>query len=110
MTPRRNWREHVERQLGFVFHTINDAPYWDETACYVFTTGEVDELEAASGELEQMGSNSSTESSGPAMPPIGACVSRSWRGLPSSAAGPVARRISTVVAHTTYIILLEAEI
>ena len=54
MTPRQNWREHVERQLGFVFHTINDAPYWDETACYVFTTGEVDELEAASGELEQM--------------------------------------------------------
>ena len=54
MTPRRDWREHVERQLGFAFHTINDAPYWDETACYVFTTGEVDELEAASSELEQM--------------------------------------------------------
>lgn len=53
-TPRPDWREHVERDLGFAFHTINDAPYWDETACYVFTAAQVDELEAATGELEQM--------------------------------------------------------
>jgi glutathionylspermidine synthase len=52
--PRPDWREHVERDLGFHFHTINDAPYWDETACYAFSAAEVDELEAASGELEQM--------------------------------------------------------
>ena len=54
VTPRRDWREHVERDLGFVFHTINDAPYWDETACYVFTAAQIDELEAATGELEEM--------------------------------------------------------
>lgn len=54
MTPRPDWREHVERDLGFHFHTINDAPYWDETACYAFSAAEVDQLEAASGELEQM--------------------------------------------------------
>ena len=52
--PRPDWREHVERDLGFAFHTINDAPYWDETACYAFTEAQVDELEAATGELEQM--------------------------------------------------------
>jgi glutathionylspermidine synthase len=54
-TPRRpDWREHVERDLGFAFHTIDGAPYWDETACYEFTAAEVDELEAATEELEQM--------------------------------------------------------
>lgn len=52
--PRPDWRGHVERDLGFAFHTINDAPYWDETACYAFTATQVDELEAATGELEQM--------------------------------------------------------
>ncbi|MGZ9021228.1 MAG: glutathionylspermidine synthase family protein, partial [Rhodoplanes sp.] len=53
-TPRPDWRVHVERDLGFVFHTTGDAPYWDETACYAFTATQVDELEAATGELEQM--------------------------------------------------------
>lgn len=53
--PRPDWRDHVERDLGFVFHTIDGAPYWDETACYRFTAAQVDEVEAATGELEQMG-------------------------------------------------------
>lgn len=53
-TPRADWRAHVERDLGFVFHTIDGAPYWDETACYRFTAAQIDELEAATGELEQM--------------------------------------------------------
>lgn len=52
--PRPDWRAHVERALGFAFHTIDGAPYWDETACYAFTPHEVDELEAATGELEEM--------------------------------------------------------
>ena len=52
--PRPDWRSHVERDLGFAFHTINDAPYWDETACYAFTEGQVDELEAATAALEQL--------------------------------------------------------
>lgn len=54
VAPRLDWRQHVERDLGFAFHTINDAPYWDETACYAFTEEQVDELEAATGALEQM--------------------------------------------------------
>ena len=52
--PRPDWRSHVERDLGFVFHTSDGAPYWDETCCYSFTAEEVDTLEAATGELEQM--------------------------------------------------------
>lgn len=54
VAPRPDWRGHVERDLGFAFHTINDAPYWDETACYAFTEAQIDELEAATGALEQM--------------------------------------------------------
>ncbi len=52
--PRPDWRAHVETDLGFAFHTIDGAPYWDETACYRFTEAQVDELEAATNELEQM--------------------------------------------------------
>ncbi len=46
-TPRPDWRQHVERDLGFAFHTIDGQPYWDETACYAFTAAEVDQIEAA---------------------------------------------------------------
>ena len=54
VTPRADWRAHVERDLGFAFHTIEGAPYWDETVCYRFTAAEIDEIEAATAELEQM--------------------------------------------------------
>ncbi len=54
MEPRADWRAHVERDLGFTFHTIDGAPYWDETACYEFSAAEIDAIEAATGELEQM--------------------------------------------------------
>lgn len=53
-TPRADWRTHVERDLGFVFHTIDGAPYWDETACYQFSAAQIDEIEVATEELEQM--------------------------------------------------------
>jgi glutathionylspermidine synthase len=52
--PRPDWRAHVENDLGFAFHTIDGALYWDESACYRFTADQVDELEAATAELEQM--------------------------------------------------------
>ncbi len=54
VTPRADWRAHVERDLGFAFHTIEGAPYWDETSCYRFTAAEIDEIEAATENLEQM--------------------------------------------------------
>lgn len=53
-TPRPDWREHVERDLGFDFHTIGGAPYWDETGCYRFSAAEIDALDDAAAELEQM--------------------------------------------------------
>jgi glutathionylspermidine synthase len=37
-----------------MFHSPEGEPYWDETCCYSFTGKEVDILEAATGELEQM--------------------------------------------------------
>ena len=48
--PRQKWQELVEKQ-GFLYHTLDDVPYWDETACYKFTEREVLMLEAATTEL-----------------------------------------------------------
>ncbi len=49
--PRVDWPAKVEA-LGFDFHTIDGATYWDERACYRFTAAEIDKLEAATGELQ----------------------------------------------------------
>jgi glutathionylspermidine synthase len=54
--PRPNWRATVESQ-GFAFHTPEDQdsgspqPYWDESACYVFTEAEIAAIESATEEL-----------------------------------------------------------
>lgn len=53
IAPRLNWQHIVEEQ-GLDFHTIDGDLYWDESACYEFTSREVDELEAATNELQQM--------------------------------------------------------
>ena len=50
LVPRIDWPRKVE-ELGFHFHTI-DGVYWDERACYRFTSAEVDKLELATGELQ----------------------------------------------------------
>ena len=57
-TPRSNWQDTVTAQ-GLTFHTPEPLapgakPYWDESACYQFTAAEVDTLEAAGNELQQM--------------------------------------------------------
>jgi glutathionylspermidine synthase len=49
--PRVDWPAKVEA-LGFDFHTIDGAVYWDERACYRFSAAEIDRLEAATGELQ----------------------------------------------------------
>jgi glutathionylspermidine synthase len=54
MPARPDWRSHVERELGFVFHSPEGEPYWDETCCYRFTAEEVDVLEAATARLEHL--------------------------------------------------------
>ncbi|HSI37173.1 MAG TPA: glutathionylspermidine synthase family protein [Tepidisphaeraceae bacterium] len=51
--PRANWQSTVESQ-GFHFHTIDDAPYWDESVCYLFNARQVDQIEAATYALNDM--------------------------------------------------------
>ncbi len=50
--PRIGWQQTVESQ-GMLYHTIDEEPYWDETACYLFDSGEIDVLEAATNELQE---------------------------------------------------------
>ena len=54
LTPRQNWQQTVESQ-GLTFHTLeNGTPYWDESAAYQFTAAEIDTLEAAGHQLQEM--------------------------------------------------------
>ena len=51
---RKDWKEQAE-SLGFNFHTIYGAAYWDESACYRFSLKQIeDHIEDPSGEIEQM--------------------------------------------------------
>jgi glutathionylspermidine synthase len=52
LMPRPNWPQEME-SLGFGFHSI-DGIYWDERACYAFTSAQIDTLEDATRELHQM--------------------------------------------------------
>lgn len=52
-TPRPHWRERVEA-LGFDFHTIEGAPYWDERAYWRFDSTEIDLLDDVATELHGM--------------------------------------------------------
>ena len=51
--PRPNWQKRVE-EYGLHFHTLRGEPYWDESACYQFTTFEIDTLEIATQSLHEM--------------------------------------------------------
>lgn len=51
--PRPDWRAVVE-QTGLTYHTHENGPYWDESACYELTAAEVDELEAAAHALHYL--------------------------------------------------------
>lgn len=51
--PRPDWQKTVESQ-GFHFHTPESQPYWDESAYYLFSRNEVDELEKATYALNDM--------------------------------------------------------
>ena len=54
LTPRENWQQTVESE-GLTFHTLeNGTPYWDESAAYQFTAAEIDTLEAAGNQLQEM--------------------------------------------------------
>ena len=51
--PRPDWREQVEA-LGFTYHSHEEGPYWDESACYELTAREVNALEAAANALHYL--------------------------------------------------------
>jgi glutathionylspermidine synthase len=52
ITPRFNWQDKVE-QLGFGFHTTDEL-YWDESACYSLSPGEVEQIEQVTSELWEL--------------------------------------------------------
>jgi glutathionylspermidine synthase len=51
--PRSHWQQQVEN-LGFSFHSLNGIPYWDESACYKFSTEQINVLEKATYELNSL--------------------------------------------------------
>lgn len=53
ISPRNNWQKLVEDK-GFLYHTLDDVPYWDEGACYRFRSSEIDVLDVATQELHDM--------------------------------------------------------
>ncbi len=54
VNERADWRQLAE-QCGFLFHTLDGEPYWDETAYYAFSLEEIEErLEAPTAALENM--------------------------------------------------------
>ena len=54
IAERPGWRNYAE-EVGFIFHTFDGEPYWDETAYYQFSLRQIEEdLEAPTEELHQM--------------------------------------------------------
>ena len=54
IAERDDWKSQAEA-LGFNFHTLYGAAYWDETACYRFSLQQVeDDIEDPSGVIEAM--------------------------------------------------------
>jgi glutathionylspermidine synthase len=52
--PRPGWRESVEK-IGLTYHTLDDgSPYWDESAYWEFSAAEIDQLEAATAEIQRL--------------------------------------------------------
>ncbi|MCX6904792.1 MAG: glutathionylspermidine synthase family protein, partial [Verrucomicrobia bacterium] len=51
--PRADWRAKVE-DIGLTYHSHEDGPYWDESACYELTAAEVNALESAANTLHRL--------------------------------------------------------
>src|SRR3954470_16131985 len=51
--PRPEWRQRVEEK-GLTYHSHENGPYWDESACYERTAVEVDTLEQAAHALHYL--------------------------------------------------------
>ncbi len=53
-SPRRGWEEIVTGQGLVYHHGIAGNLYWDESAYYAFTAGEIEVIEAATNELQRL--------------------------------------------------------
>jgi glutathionylspermidine synthase len=56
ISPRADWQSKVE-SVGLTYHSpeaMAPRTYWDESACYEFTSAEVDLLEAAANSMQEM--------------------------------------------------------
>jgi glutathionylspermidine synthase len=56
LNPRPDWQSKVE-SVGLIYHSpeaMAPKPYWDESACYQFTSAEVDTLEGAANGMQEM--------------------------------------------------------
>ncbi len=51
--PRTDWRERVS-EVGLTYHSHDEGPYWDESACYELTPAEVEKLESAGNTLHRL--------------------------------------------------------
>src|SRR5262249_10299807 len=51
--PRAGWEKTVEEQ-GLIYQHTNGGVDWDESAFYAFTRREIDELEAATNEIQRI--------------------------------------------------------
>jgi glutathionylspermidine synthase len=51
--PRPHWQETVASQ-GLTFHSPDGRKYWDESACYRFDAAEIDVIEKATNDLQEM--------------------------------------------------------
>ena len=52
LTPRTDWQRQFE-ELGFHFHSLDDV-YWDESACYQFTSSEIGMIEEATWKMHEL--------------------------------------------------------
>ena len=52
VTPRGDWQRQCE-DAGFHFHSL-DGMYWDESACYRFSSSEIDMIEEATWKLHEL--------------------------------------------------------
>jgi glutathionylspermidine synthase len=55
LEPRPDWQSKVEA-VGLTYHSPESMPYpyWDESAAYEFSSGEIDTLEAAGNTMQEM--------------------------------------------------------
>ena len=51
--PRPEWEKKVE-EVGLIYHHTEGRPYWNESAYYSFSSPEIDRIEAATNELQEM--------------------------------------------------------